>query len=114
MHKCTNSIEEGSELKYGKQELCLLACAPLPHINQDKSNEYEESTKVNVDAHVNYFQKTFELYRIDYNTWVPCKCTDSAVVNIKNSRGAHCCHISCTNHNLALAGKAMLVWMQIK
>ncbi len=62
----------------------------------------------NAEAHVYYFQKTFEFYGIDYNTWVLYQCAGSAAVNIKISRESHCCHISCKKHNLALGGKAML------
>jgi hypothetical protein len=62
----------------------------------------------NPEAHVYYFQKTFEFYGIDYNTWVLYQCACSAAVNIKISRESHCCHISCKKHNLALGGKAML------
>ncbi len=107
MQKCT-LIVEGSELKYDKHELCLLACAPPPPVSSDVENEEEESTEFNADAHVNYFQKTFELYGIEYDSWDLCKCADSAAVNPKISRETHCRHISCKNHNLALAGKVML------
>ena len=107
MRNCT-SIAEGNELKYDKHELRLLACAPLPPIDGDIGNENEESTEFNSDAHVNYFRKTMELYGIDYDTWVLCQCADSASVNIKIAKETHCRHISCKNHNLALAGKAML------
>ncbi len=86
----------------------LLACAPLPPVSLDVGNEEEESTEFNADAHVNYFQKTFELYGIEYDSWVLCQCADSAAVNPKISRETHCRHISCKNHNLALAKKVML------
>ncbi len=107
MRKCT-SIAEGSELKYDKHELCLLACAPLPLVSSDVGNEEEESMEFNADAHVNCFQKTFELYGIEYDSWVLCQCADSAAVTPKILRETHCWHISCKNHNLALAGKVML------
>ncbi len=107
MRKCT-LIAEGSEFKYDKHELHLLACAPLPPVSSDVGNEEEESTEFNADAHVNYFQKTFELYVIVYDSWVLCQCADSAAVNPKISRETHCWHISCKNHNLALAWKVML------
>ena len=107
MQKCT-SISEGSEFKYDKHELRLLACAPLPPVSSDVGNEEEESTEFNADAHVNYFQKTFELYGIEYDSWVLCQCADSAAVNPKILRETHCWHISCKNHNLAFAGKVML------
>jgi hypothetical protein len=107
MRKCT-SIAEGSEFKYDKHELRLLACAPLPPVSLDVGNEEEESTEFNANAHVNYFQKTFELHGIEYDSWVLCQCADSAAVNPKISRETHCWHISCKNHNLALAGKVML------
>ncbi len=71
-------------------------------------NDEEESTEFNADAHVNYFQKTFELYGIEYDRWVLCQCADSASVNPKILRETHCRHISCKNHKLALAGKVML------
>jgi hypothetical protein len=35
-------------------------------------NEEEESMEFNADAHVNYFQKTFELFGIEYDSWVLC------------------------------------------
>ncbi len=57
---------------------------------------------------MNYFQKTFELNGIEYDSWVLCQCADSAAVNPKISRETDCRHISCKNHNLALAGKVML------
>jgi hypothetical protein len=107
MQKCT-SIAEGSEFKYDKHELHLLAFAPLPPVSLDVGNEEEKSTEFNADAHVNYFQKTFELYGIEYDSWVLCQCADSAAVNPKISRETHCGHISCKNHNLASAGKVML------
>ncbi len=49
-----------------------------------------------------------DLYGIDYDTWVLCQCADSAGVNIKIAKETHHHHISCKNHNLALAGKVML------
>ena len=107
MRKCT-SLAEGSQLKYEKHELRLLACAPLPPVDDDIGNENEESTEFNSDAHVNYFRKTMELYGMQYDTWVLCQCADSAAVNIKIAKETHRRHISCKNHNLALAGKAML------
>jgi hypothetical protein len=107
MLKCT-SIAEWSEFKYDKHELHLLACAPLPPVSLDVGDEEEESTEFIADAHVNYFQKTFKLYGIDYDGWVLCQCADSAAVNPKISRETHCRHISCKSHNLALAGKVML------
>jgi hypothetical protein len=108
MRKCT-LMAKGSEYKYDKHELRLLACAPLPPVSTDVlGNDQEESTKFNAEAHVNYFQKPFDLYGIDYDAWVLCQCADSAAVNLKISRDTHGWHISCKNHNLALAGKAML------
>jgi hypothetical protein len=107
MRKCT-LFAEGSEFKYDKHELRLLACAPLPPVSSDVGNEEEESTEFNADAHVNYFQKTLELYGIEYDSWVLCKCAGSAAVNPKILRETHCRHISCKNHNLALARKVML------
>ncbi len=108
MWKCT-SMAEGSEYKYDKHELRLLACAPLPLVGMDVlGDEQEESTKFYTEAHVNYFQKTFNLYGIDFDTWVLCQCADSAAVNIKILRDTHGWHISYKNHNLALAGKVML------
>ncbi len=108
MRKCT-SMAKGSEYKYDKHELRLLACAPLPPVSTDVlGDEQEESTKFNPKAHVNYFQKTFDLYEIDYDTWVLCQCADSAAVNLKILRDTHGRHISCKNHNLVLAGKVML------
>ncbi len=108
MQKCT-LIAKGSEYKYDKHDLRLLACAPLPPVSTDVlGDEQEESTKFNTEAHVNYFQKTFDLYGIDYDTWVHCQCADSAAVNLKFLRDTHGWHISCKNHNLALAGKVML------
>ncbi len=107
MWKCT-LIAEGSEFKYDKHESCLLACAPLLPVSSDVGNEEEESTEFNADVHVNYFQKTFGLYGIEYDSWVLCQCADSAAVNPKILRQTHCWHISCKNHNLALAGKVML------
>ncbi len=71
-------------------------------------NEEEEITEFNSDAHVNYFQKTFELYGIEYDSWVLCQCADSAAVNPKISRETHFRHISCKDHNHALAGKVIL------
>jgi hypothetical protein len=62
----------------------------------------------NAEAHVIYFQKTFDLYGIEFDTWVLCHCTDSAAVNLKIVRDTHGWHISCKNHDLALAGKVML------
>jgi hypothetical protein len=105
MHKCA-SIAEGSELKYDKHKLHLLTCAPLSLVDGDMGNENEESTEFNAEAHINYFQKTFELY--DYNTWGLCQCADSAAVNIKILRETHCHYISCKNNNITLEGKAML------
>ncbi len=58
MRICT-SIAEGSELKYDKHKLHLLACAPLPLVDGDAGNENEESMELNAEAHVDYFQKTF-------------------------------------------------------
>ncbi len=108
MQKCI-SMAKGSEYKYDKHELHVLACAPLPPVSTDVlGDEQEESTEFNAEAHVNYFQKTFNLYRIDYDTWVHCQCADSAAVNLKIFRNTHGRHISCKNHNLALAGKVML------
>ncbi len=107
MRKCT-LIAEGSEFKYDMHELHLLACAPLPPVSSDVGNEEEESTEFNNDAHVNYFQKTFELYGVEYDSWVLCQCEDSAAVNPKISRETHCQHVSCKNHNLALDVKVML------
>jgi hypothetical protein len=108
IQKCT-SMAKGIEYKYDKHELHLLACAPLPPVSTDVLvDEQEESTKFNAEAHVNYFQKTFDLYGIDYDTWVLCQCADSAAVNLKILRDAHGQYISCKNHNLALAGKVML------
>jgi hypothetical protein len=63
MHKFS-SIAEGSELKYDKHELHLLAYAPLPPVHGDVDNENETTTKFNAEAHVNYFQETFVLYGI--------------------------------------------------
>jgi hypothetical protein len=107
MRKCT-LIAEGSEFNHDKHELHLLACAPLPPVSSDVGNEEKESLEFNADAHVNFFQKTFELYGIEYDSCVLCQCADSAAVNSKISREIHCWHISCKNHNLALAGKVML------
>jgi hypothetical protein len=108
MQKCT-SMAKGSEYKYDKHELCLLACAPLSPVSTDVlGDEQEESTKFNAEAHVNYFQKTFNLYGSDYDTWVLCQCADSAAVNLKILRDTHGWHISCKNHNLALSGNVML------
>jgi hypothetical protein len=109
MRKCT-SISKGSEHKYDKHELHLFACAPLPSVSADNElgDEEEESTEFNAEAHVNYFQKTFKLYGIEFDTWVLCHCTDSAAVNRKIARDTHGWHISCKNHNLALARKVML------
>ncbi len=107
MQKCA-SMAKGSEYKYDKHE--LLACAPLtPGVSTDVlGDEQEESTKFNAEALENYFQKTFDLYGIDYDTCVLCQCADSAAVNLKILRDTHGWHISCKNHNLALAGKVML------
>jgi hypothetical protein len=110
MLKCT-LMTKGTEYKYDKHELRLLACAPLPPVTVNMNvlgDEEEESTKFNADAHVNFFQKTFKLYGIEFDTWVLCQCADSASVNLKIAWDTHGWHISCKNHNLALAGKSML------
>jgi hypothetical protein len=109
MRKCTSLMNKGTEYKYDRFELRLLACAPLPPVNTNLlGNEEEESTEFNADAHVSFFQKTFELYGIEFDTWVLCQCADSASVNLKIARDTHGWHISCKNHNLALTGKSML------
>jgi hypothetical protein len=56
MQKCT-SMTKGTEYKYDKHELRLLACAPLPPVIVNTNvpgYEEEESTKFNADAHVNF------------------------------------------------------------
>jgi hypothetical protein len=56
MRECT-SMAKGSEYKYDKHELHLLACAPLPPVSTDVlGDEQEESIKFNAEAHVNYVQ----------------------------------------------------------
>ncbi len=53
-------MTKGTEYKYNKHELRLLACAPLPPVTVNTNvlgDEEEESTEFNADAHVNFSRR---------------------------------------------------------
>ena len=63
MQKCT-LMTEGTEYKYDKHELRLLACAPLPPVTVNTNvlgDEEEGSTKFNADAHVIFFPEDLQV-----------------------------------------------------
>lgn len=94
-----------------RHHLRLLAVAPLPAVEEgdnEGGDETEESETFNARAHINFFIVTLELYGIDFTKWVVCHCADSASVNIKIAKDSHGFHVSCGNHNLALAGAKMI------
>ena len=51
-----------------RHQLRLLAVAPLPALDED--DEDEESASFNATAHINFFEKTLELYGVEYDKWV--------------------------------------------
>ena len=89
-----------------RHQLRLLAVAPLPALDED--DEDEESASFNATAHINFFEKTLELYGVEYDKWVPCHCADSAAVNKKIATDTHGNHGSCGSHCIGLAGKEMV------
>ncbi len=61
-----------------------------------------------MEVHENFFDTMFELYIIDYHSWIKCQCADSAEVNHKIAKLSHGLHVSCKNHKLGLAGKTII------